>query len=417
MDTPSDDISSSNKTTGGHAHRDSQAALDRAYRHATRPRTGEALFGWFVVAAIGALLVVGVLYLIKANQIKAAVAMGASMAPPPATITSSVVKEANWQPTLRAIGSMEAVQGVTVSADMSGVVREIRFESGTPVKQGDVLVRLVTDQEQAELEASEAMRDLATFSLRRQRELVEKKASSQSDFDTAEAQQRQAEAQVADKRAAIARKTIRAPFTGQLGIRMANLGQYLNSGDPIVPLQALDPIHVNFSLPQQNLAVVQVGTEVQLTTDATGDTVFKGKISALNPQVDKATRNFQAQAVLSNPDGRLRPGMFANVEVIMPGDQKVLPVPSSAINYAPYGNSVFVITNGKDLKGQPARVVKQQFVKLGPTRGDLVAVINGLKPGDEVVTSGVFKLQNEAPVRVDNSVQPGANPNPKPAES
>lgn len=406
---------------GHHPQAHSDAVNAEAVRHVRSPRSRASLYWFFFLAAFAAVDVFFGLAAKKAFQVKAGMEMGAKMAPPPPAVTSSVVHEDNWQPTLAGIGSMEAVQGVTVSADLPGVIKEIRFESGTTVKQGEILVALVTDQEQAQLEASEAMRDLSVYSLRRQRDLLDKKASSQSDFDTAEAQQRQMEANVAAAKAAIARKTIRASFTGQLGIRLVNLGQYLNSGDKIVSLQALDPIHVNFNLPQQYRDAVKLGTNVELRTDATGDRVFQGKINAQDSLVDTATRNFQIQATLENKDGVLLPGMFAKVTVLLPGDQKVLPVPSSAINHAPYGDSVFVVHDGMKDPLLPAKPpfkgVTQQFVKTGPTRGDLVAILSGLKPGDEVITSGVFKLINGAPVNINNSVKPDANANPNPEDS
>ena len=270
-------------------------------------------------------LVVVIIGAVKAVQIMAVMKLAASGAftPPPPTVTTTVVHAVNWQPTLRAIGSLEAVQGVTVSADLPGVVKEIRFESGATVHQGDVLVRLVVDQEQAQLDAAQAQRDIAMLNLTRQRDLRAKNANSQSDFDTAEANERQMEAMVASARAAIERKTIRALFDGRLGIRRASIGQYLNSGDPVVALQSLDPIYVNFTLPQQNLRDFAEGAEVEVRTDATGDTVFKGKVNAINSLVDSATRNFQAQATIKNTDGRLRPGMFANVEVLLGGERAV----------------------------------------------------------------------------------------------
>ncbi len=399
----------------------SVAVNAEAARYARTSRSKAALFFYFLLAAAAAAEVFFGLGIAKAFQVKKGMEMGAKMAPPPASVTSSVIHEDNWQPTLSGIGSMEAVQGVTVAADLPGVIKEIRFESGTTVKEGEILVALVTDQEQAQLEASEAMRDLSVYSLRRQRDLLDKKASSQSDFDTAEATQRQNEANVAAAKAAIARKTIRAPFAGKLGIRLVNVGQYLNSGDKIVSLQALDPIRVNFNLPQQYRDTVQVGADVELRTDATGDRVFKGKVNALDPLVDTATRNFQVQATMDNKEGVLLPGMFANVSVLLPGEQKVLPVPSSAINHAPYGDSVFVVHSGmKDPlfpDKPPFKGVMQQFVKTGPTRGDLVAILSGLKPGDEVITSGVFKLLNGAPININNSVKPDANAAPNPEDS
>ena len=394
-----------------------------------RPRSRGAWWGRLLLTLLAVLLVVGVVFTVKARAIMAL--MAASKAgkfdPPPATVTTTLVHAARWQPTLHAIGSLEAVQGVTVSADLPGIIKEIRFESGATVRQGDVLVRLVIDQEQAQLDAATAQRDIAALNLTRQRDLRAKNANSQSDFDTAEANERQMEAMVVNARAAIDRKTIRAPFDGRLGIRRASLGQYLNSGDPVVALQSLDPIYVNFTLPQQNLRDFGVGADVEVRTDATGDTVFKGKVNAINSLVDSATRNFQAQATIKNDDNRLRPGMFANVDVLLGGEKDVLPLPGSSISYAPYGNSVFVIAHNVKIPADPADpdskektlplAVRQQFIKLGQTKGDLVAILSGLKEGDEVVSSGTFKLQNNGAVKIDNSVKPEAETNPKPEES
>lgn len=363
------------------------------------------------------------MYHVKVTQIlgmKAAADAGAFIPPPPA-VTTMVVQPSQWQPSLHAIGSIEAVQGTNVSADLPGIVKEINFESGKTVKKGDILVRLVTEQEQAQLEANEAQRDLAVYNLKRQKDLREKNTNSQSDFDNADANERQMEAMVSNAKAAIDRKTIRAPFSGVLGIRKVNLGQYLNSGDVVVPLQSMDPIYVNFTLPQQNLKDIGVGSTVQARTDATGDQIFAGKITAINALVDEATRNFQAQATLANPDGKLRPGMFTTVEILQATDATVLPVPGSAIKYAPYGDSVFIITKDmvdpKDEKKKKYLGVREQFVKTGQTKGDLVAILSGLKEGEEVVTSGVFKLQNNSPVQINNSVKPEADANPNPEES
>ena len=374
-------------TDRAQAH-DGHSPIDESLRSVVhRPR------GWWIT--IGVFVIVFVLFIeiflllanIKVLQAGAGKKLADSGAflPPPSAVTTYVVHEAHWQPTLHAIGSLEAVQGVTVAADLPGIVKDILFESGKPVRKGDLLVRLVTDQEQATLESAEANRDLAVYSLKRQKDLREKNTNSQSDLDTADANERQAEAAVSNAKAAIERKTIRAGFDGLLGIRKVNVGQYLNSGDPIVALQSMNPIYVNFTLPQQNLKDFSVGSEVRVHTDATGDQEFAGKVTAINSMVDESTRNFQAQATIANPDGKLRPGMFANVDVLEAGNGDVLPVPSSAINYAPYGNSVFVLVH--DMKpdkddplhpdGKPYLGVEQHFVTTGQTRGDLVAVLKG----------------------------------------
>ena len=406
-------------------HRSDSPAIPAA----PRKRSAGAWFARFLITGLVALLVVGAITAVWLHHVFGMIALAKSGAfdPPPTAVNTAVVQTAKWQPTLRAIGSLEAVQGVVVSADLSGIVKEILFESGKPVKAGDILVRLNTDQEQAQLEAAEAQRDLAVFNLKRERDLLEKKTASQSEFDTAEANERQSEAMVANAKATIERKTIRASFSGMLGIRKVSVGQYLKEGDPVVALQSIDPIYVNFTLPQQNLKDFDVGSMVEVRTDATGDEVFSGKINAMNSMVDESTRNFQAQATISNPNGKLRPGMFASVDVILGQDATVLPVPASAINYAPYGNSVFVLVHNLKVPADPADptskdkviplAVRQQFVKLGQTKGDLVAVLSGLKEGDEIVASGTFKLQNSAPVQINNKVRPEEDANPHPEES
>ena len=388
-----------------------------------------ANLGWFGVLAIAAVVVIGGLGFLKYSQIAKMQALAASGAflPPPVAVTTVTVHTQQWQPTLHAIGSVEAVQGTNISADLPGIVKEIDFQSGQTVKKGDILVRLVTDQEQAQLEANQAQRDLAVYTLKRQKDLRDKNTNSQSDFDNAEAGERQSEAMVDNARAAIDRKTIRAPFAGVLGIRKVNVGQYLDSGNQIVTLQSMDPIYVDFTLPQQNLRDFAVGSTVDVTTDATGDQLFTGKVTAVESLVDNATRNFQAQATLANPDGKLRPGMFAAVDVLVGGNGNVLPVPGSAINYAPYGNSVFVIVHNISQPADPTKpdgpkknvplAVEQRFVTTGQTKGDLVAVTKGLKEGDEIVSSGVFKLQNNSPVQINNSVKPEAEADPHPDES
>jgi membrane fusion protein (multidrug efflux system) len=312
---------------------------------------------------------------------------------------------------------MEAVRGVVVSADLPGTVDHIYFDSGKAVKQGDVLVELDTKQERAQLASLEAQRDLAKINFGRQQQLVNEGVISRMEYDQATAQQRATEANVSEIRATIARKTIRAPFSGILGIRKVNLGQYLAGGNPIVPLQSLNPIYVNFGVPQQSFGQIKIGRELRITSDEFPGKMFTGRVTALDSIVDAATRNIQVQATLPNPDGKLRPGSFVQVEVALGAPQPVVVLPASAINYAPYGDSVFIITDMKDQKGESYRGVRQQFVKLGGSRGDQVAVISGVNAGEEVVTSGVFKLRNGAHVQVNNKVQPSNNPAPKPEDS
>lgn len=353
---------------------------------------------------------------VKFKQVQTAV-QAAAYQPPPEAVTSVVAQPEQWPSTTGVIGTMEAVHGVMVSADLPGSVAIINFDSGKAVREGDVLVELDTREERAQLAALEAQRDLAKINFGRMEQLVKEGVISRLEYDQATAQQKQTEANVGAIRATIERKTIRAPFSGTLGIRKINLGQYLSAGNPVVQLQALNPIYVNFGLPQQALTQVRVGRSLQVTSEDLPGKVFTGKVTALDSVIDETTRNVQIQATLANPEGKLQPGMFVQVQVVLGANRTVVPLPASAVSYAPYGDSVFVITDLKDPKGHTYRGVRQQFVKLEGSRGDQVAVVSGLNPGDEVVTSGVFKLRNGAAVQVNNKVQPGNNPAPKPEDS
>jgi membrane fusion protein (multidrug efflux system) len=361
-----------------------------------------------VIAALGA---------VKFKQIQGAAAQAAAMQPPPDAVTTIVAAAEPWPDTLPLIGTTAAVQGVTVAADLPGLVARIGFESGRAVREGDVLVELDTRQEQAQLAAAEAQRELARLNFERMQALVVDGAISKADFDQAAAEQKSTDARVGEIKASISRKTIRAPFTGILGIRQVNLGQYLSGGDPVVPLQALHPIYVNFGVPQQETARVKVGGAVQITADELSGTTFAGRVTAVDSVVNPATRNVQVQATVPNPNGALRPGMFVQTSIATGATRSFVSLPASAIGYAPFGDSVYVLGDLKGPDGKTYRGVTQKFVKIGPTRGDRVAVLSGVEPGDEVVTSGVFKLRNGAPVSVNNRVQPGNNLAPTPADN
>ena len=352
----------------------------------------------------------------KFRQIESAVHAGAFQ-PPPEAVTSIVTQREQWPASMTAIGTIEAVHGVMVSADLPGTVARINFDSGKAVREGEILVELDTRQERAQLASLEAQRDLAKVNFGRMQELVNAGVISRMDYDQATAQQKATEANVAEIRATIDRKTIRAPFSGILGIRKVNLGQYLPAGSPVVSNQSLNPIYVNVGVPQQAAAQVHVGRNLRVTTEDVAGKVFAGSVTAIDSEVDPTTRNIQVQATLSNPEGKLRPGMFVQVEMPLGASRSVIALPASAINYAPYGDSVFVITDLKDPTGKTFRGVRQQFVKVEGARGDQVGVISGLNPGEEVVTSGVFKLRNGAAVQVNNKVQPGNSPAPKPEDS
>ncbi len=367
-----------------------------------------------VFTLLGLAVLIGVPALIKLNQFET---MGsAQMQMPPETVTADQVRSMQWPNTVDATGSLVAVQGVTITAELGGKVEEIAFESGDRVETGDLLVRIDVSAEEAQLRSAEAAARLARINLDRNRDLRANKTVSQADLDTAEANHKQARAQVDNVRAAIAKKTLRAPFAGQLGLRQINLGQVVEQGTPIVTLQTIDPIYVDFSLPQQQFSILKPGTEVQVTTDAAPDDRFIGRIIAVNPEIDQSTRSVRVRATLTNKGEQLRPGMFANVRVMLSSQQEVLAIPATAVLYAPYGDTVFVIDEATDEKSdQKQLVLRQQVVRLGATRGDYVSVETGLKAGENVVTSGVFKLRPKMAVVVDNTLAPDAKIEPSPS--
>ncbi|MHB8882323.1 MAG: efflux RND transporter periplasmic adaptor subunit [Thermodesulfovibrionales bacterium] len=368
-----------------------------------------------LLVLVGLVVLIAILAGVKALQIGAMIDQGKKFQPPPETVTSVNVKADSWENTLTSVGSLTAVQGVTVSAEMPGKVVRIVFEPGARISKGDPLIYQDISSEEAQLPGAMAQATFSRSNLERSGQLYAKGIISAADRDNAVATAGQAEAQVENIRATIAKKTIRAPFTGHLGIRQVNLGQVLREGDPIVTLQALDPIYVDFTLPQQHVSQVRPGLKVQVTGDALAGKTVEGRITAINPQVDADTRNIRLQATVANHAGKLLPGMFITVAVRLPGRQQVMVIPATAVLYAPYSDSVFVIGDQKDAKdGKAGKVLRQQFVRLGERRGDFVAVTTGLKEGETIVSTGVFKLRNGQSVVVDNKLAPDFQQAPKP---
>jgi len=371
-----------------------------------------------IFTIVGVLVMIGILGGIKGLQINRMIAIGSQSAPPPATVTAAVVRSESWEDLITSVGSLEAVQGVMLTAELPGKVVRITFEPGTKVKAGDLLLQQDISSEEAQLRAAEAAVALAKLELERSRKLLTKKAVAQAKYDSDEAQYKQAVAQIDGIRATIRKKTIRAPFAGSLGIRMVDLGQILNEGEPIVSLQTIDPIFVNFSLPQQQFAQVKPGLKLRVTADALSGQVIEGEITAISPEVDAATRNIRVQATVANSQERLRPGMFVNIALVLPSREEVLVIPTTAVLYAPYGDTVFVIKKKETEKGvQPSEVVEQKIVQLGEKRGDFVALVSGLDNGETVVSTGVFKLRNDQAVVVDNTLAPEFKLAPQPEDS
>jgi membrane fusion protein (multidrug efflux system) len=340
------------------------------------------------------------------------------MVMPPTTVSSVTVKEEDWAPTLSAVGSISAVQGAVVSSELGGVVSKIAFENGGTAKKGDLLLQLDASAEEALLRSAEAEAELARQDLERTRGLASQKVVSKAELDASESKFNRLNAVADQMRSNIRKKTIIAPFDGQLGIRQVNVGQMINSGQQVVQLTSLDSLFADFALPQQYLGQLTPGLEVHVTTDALPGHVFPGKVTAINSMVDSSTRNITLQATLENPDHVLRPGMFAKAEVTLPEKHKALVVPGSAISYAPFGDSVYVIEKKKDEKtGKESQAIRQQFVRVGEARGDLVAITQGLKAGETIVSTGVFKLRNGMPVTINNDLAPNPQVNPNPVDS
>ena len=354
----------------------------------------------------------------KVMQIMTLVKMGSTMVPPPTTVTSAKVEQGNWQPMISAVGSIAPVQGATISAELPGTVAEVVFQSGTPVKKGDILLKLDASQEQAQLRSAIADAELAKADFERARDLAARKVISQAELDTASSRYTQRKAAVDNMQSVIAKKEIRAPFDGIAGIREVNPGQMVPVGTRLVTLQALDRVYIDFALPQQHVSELTTGLDVKVTTDALPGREFAGKVTAVNSAVDPATRNVTVQGTLENPEHGLRAGMFARVRVLLPQQNATLFIPATAVSYAPYGNSVYIIEKKKDEKTQKdSLVIRQQFIRTGETRGDFVAVKEGLKLGDEIVSTGVFKLRNGMNVAVDNTLAPKPEEAPKPADT
>jgi membrane fusion protein (multidrug efflux system) len=366
------------------------------------------------LAILIVLVVIGGLAGIKYLQVQKMIAAAKAGGPPPETISSVLAREDTWQGTLTAIGSINAAQGVTITPDIPGVVKEIAFEAGAIVAKDDLLVKLDTSSEVAQLRAAEAQAELARLNAARERTLRTQNLIPQSELDIAEATLKQNEGNADSIRATIEKKTIRAPFAGRLGVRQVNLGQYLDSGKPIVSLQALSPVYADFSLPQQELGRLKTGMPVRVTTDAYPDRHFDGKLTVINPDLDATTRSLGLEATFENADQALRPGMFARVEVLLPEDQHVLVIPATSVLSQPYGDSVYVIEEKPGKDGKPQLTVRQQIIRTGGSHGDLVSVETGLKPGERIVNSGLFKLRNGMSVVENNELAPKVEGSPKP---
>src|SRR5438552_6769469 len=393
-------------------HNVAKSISDVPTQSTVRPRRRRGLG-----VAIGLLVAIVVfVFGIKALQIGKMMSSPKMM--PATTVTSAKVTEEDWAPMLSAVGSVSASQGAVVSAELAGTVSEISFENGGEAKKGDVLMKLDTSQEEALLRSSEAEWQLARTDLERSRDLAMKKVVSSAELDSAQSKFTRLNAVVDQMRSNIAKKTIVAPFDGQLGIRQVNVGQTINAGQQVVALTALDRVYVDFALPEQHLSKLTKDLEVRVRVDALLGREFKGKLTAINSMLDPFTRNVPLQATLENTDHALHPGMFAKVDVVLPVKESILTIPATAISYAPYGDSVFVIEKKKDAKsGRESQVLRQQFVRMGETRGDFVTVTNGLKAGEVIVSSGVFKLRNGMEVTINNQLAPKPEVSPSPAQT
>ncbi|QSQ17601.1 efflux RND transporter periplasmic adaptor subunit [Myxococcus landrumensis] len=366
---------------------------------------------------VGILLLLGVIAVlagIKAAQIGAMIKAGESYAPPPESVTSVTATAVDWQATQRAVGTVVALRGVTLGAELPGIVRDIGFQDGATVKKGQVLVQLDISSEAAQLAGAEADAELARLTHARAKSLRDQGANTPQELEAATARATQTQAQVAHLRTLIAKKSIRAPFDGRVGIRQVELGQVISPGNSVATLHTVDPVLAEFQVPQQLLADVKAGQKVRMRVDVFPQDTWEGTLTTINPEVERSSRNVRMRATVPNTDGRLLPGMFANIDVVADTSRQVVAVPATAVLFAPYGDSVYVLVEGKDPTGKATLVANQQFVRLGERRGDFVEVLSGLKAGDTVVSSGVFKLRNGMSVVVNNALAPSTELAPQP---
>jgi membrane fusion protein (multidrug efflux system) len=374
----------------------------------------------WLVSIVGILVVIVSLVGVKAGQIGAMMQAGASFVPPPESVTSAKVQASVWQSRRSGIGTLVAVHDAVLGAELPGLIREVSFTSGSEVKRGAVMIKLDTTNEEAQLAAAKADMELALANLARARTLRKGQANTPADLETAEARAKQAQATVANIAATIVKKTIRAPFDGRVAIKQVERGQVVSPGTAVATLQSVDPIYAEFQLPQQALADLKVGQETTMSIDSFPGRVWKGAISTLNSQVDRATRNIRVRATFANKDGLLRPGLFTKVEVNAADQRDVLVIPTTSVVYAPYGDTVFVLDKPKDVaadkQGPPALEAQPRFVRLGERRGDLVAIVSGLKVGETVVSNGAFKLRKGARVVLNNDLAPPVELDPKPTD-
>jgi membrane fusion protein (multidrug efflux system) len=380
----------------------------------------------YLLPIIGLLGLIAILVGLKFAQISTLIGFGKAMqkaGPPPEVVSTSVSQQKSWEASLSAVGSIAAVKGVAVSNDAPGIVSRILFESGATVTEGQVLVELDTSVERAQLASARARLDLASVTAARTRNLVHSEAIPKSQLDTDEAQLKTSTTDLGALQAQIDRKIVRAPFSGRLGIRAVNVGQYLTSGTTVTVLEAIDSVYVDFELPQQRLAELKVGMPVRVTAEGADSSALDGVIAAVDPEIDSTTRTIKLRASVPNKQERLRPGMFVNVSVLLPKRDDRVIVPATALVHASYGDSVFVVENKKDdtggvakgPDGKPAKMARQQFVRVGEARGDYVAILDGVTPGQEVVSAGAFKLRNGSGIVVNNEVKAAFEYNPHPA--
>jgi membrane fusion protein (multidrug efflux system) len=335
---------------------------------------------------------------------------------PPATVTTMVVSDDEWQPQLMASGSLRAYRGVELSTEVNGIIKSVFVKSGMDVKEGTLLMALVQDADLAQLHALQAQADLAKVVNERDRQQLAIEAISKNAFDSSSAEYKAKAAQVEQQVALVAKKNLKAPFSGRVGIVSTNPGQFINSGDKILTLQTIDPVFVDFTLPQNVASQIKKDQVVNVVSDGFGNQIFKGKITAVSPKIDTNTRNIQVEALVSNPDKKLLPGMFANLKVDLGDKVRYITVPQTAVTYNPYGSVIYIAKQGTAKDGKPSTEAQQVFVTTGPTRGDQVAILKGIQIGDTIVTSGQLKLKNGTPLIVNNNVIPANNPNPTPQE-